>query len=571
MTDLTYNGITLKNCVTRIFEQTPVRDSSGTDTLYHQFSISVECVMSASALQGFHGAQGANGNSLAAIIKDTRRKLMEERKYLTYEIGGNAVVDSNSTKDADNGPKPLRCTIHRINNTTVHIVFHVVACLTDCCEGCQPDVVINNRWSSADDIDEQWRTVRHIRGRLRLSTAATNAHAFRSLVVPSLMKGWKRTRMHFIVDPNGLDFSYHITDVEMLGDAPPAPAARWNGSHSVSFGQQGAVCFHDVSVRLDGVKKADKGLLLQRCAQIMQAKLNLLQWNAVTNGIIEHIIFIDHFGDGVCAVEGQGRVQLKGADRGTAMLTFGAAQFKEFGKSLIADGYDKDIAINLGPTPSSTVNLFTSFLNQTRCEGPRQYPQTKSDAIGSSGQQPTEEDEYPQPTYSTGTPDDVYGPEYDSEHEHLYSHYAVETHYPVTFHTCQLPIAAQSVTEQKKASASIVRMAPRTATKHVKIQAERVGEWPKILTPKPFTDSIGIKHVPISFRPNYRPPEHQGDDKLLHVIDAEYDFALDRCPADNEKWATAGIPWDTRTTSENTFPAETNMIAPDNQHTGIGG
>jgi hypothetical protein len=79
-------------------------------------------------------------------------------------------------------------------------------------------------------------------------------------------------------------------------------------------------------------------------------------------------------------------------------------------------------------------------------------------------------------------------------------------------------------------TAANIRLHAPTAKMVMKVAAERVGKWPKIPLDQRFTDAAGIIYTPLMFEPNFRPPEYQGDGRLLHVIDVEAEFAMSRAP-----------------------------------------
>lgn len=93
------------------------------------------------------------------------------------------------------------------------------------------------------------------------------------------------------------------------------------------------------------------------------------------------------------------------------------------------------------------------------------------------------------------------------------------------------------------ATVATIRLAAPSAKLRVKIAAERIGDWPKLPERRRFGDSSGIVYTPLKYRPNFRPPEYQGDGRKLHVIDLEATFAMSRAPGPNE-FVVPSLPWD---------------------------
>lgn len=65
-TNVCCNGLELRNAITRTFEQTPVRDDSGTDIIYSKFSVEVQTLINVDLL--------TTAVQKASIVEDCGRK-----------------------------------------------------------------------------------------------------------------------------------------------------------------------------------------------------------------------------------------------------------------------------------------------------------------------------------------------------------------------------------------------------------------------------------------------------------------------------------------------------------------
>ena len=571
--DLTYNGVKLANVLTREFVQTPHRDPSGTDILYQHFRIGVEAIVNADSLAAGLANLGVvsdgapiGGGTTGQILQSARAKLMEERGALKYYQNGVAVVDVSPINDCNNGPKPISIHTTRLSEKTFKVVFVIECAIVDCTSF--PSTVLNNRWSCVDDVDEDFVTTRSWRGRLRLSSAITSAHAFRNLVVPVLQVGWKRVSMNFLAEPNGLELAYEITDRQMLGDSAPFPATKMSGTHVESLDQAGTTGTANITVNLTGPPGCDRRGLLVRCGQILNAKLAL---GTLNEGWITSLSFTEYFGDQQNSVSGNVVARRKMSEGQTGNLTSAAmgamslktigAPMREYNLEFYADGG----SYLTGPYPATTTGLFACYL-QSPCVDQHAMPQASDGTPNISGtQEASGSNDSPSISANQGTiPDDfAKPPNYSQEHSAaIYTHAVIESHYLVNEGFRCIPIAKPggSFADDKDTLAA-VRLFPRTAKRVVKIQVERIGEPPSIWKPQNFEDANGIKHYLLDFTPNFRPPETTGDGHLMNVVDAEYLFGLSRPPKDGEPYQIGSLPWDTSSANSNSFPSA-SLIAP---------
>jgi hypothetical protein len=257
VTRLEYNGVTLNNVTTRTFHQEVVYDPSGTDLMYTRFEIEVECYIHAHEDRRLHldvvgpwvSPQKSSASNATDLEVEIRKALTQPRKPLKYTNHGKVLVECvpseknsvhNANRDVNNGPRPLRFDITRVGGDQVYrVVFAVECAKLECVKGASssglPDV-LSNRWSIAEEMDEQWYVTRIIRGRLRISQAVTLTPGhFRHVCLPRLENGFKRVRMAFLTEPNGLEAAYEVVDRQVAMSAP-WPATSISGHHSYSTG-----------------------------------------------------------------------------------------------------------------------------------------------------------------------------------------------------------------------------------------------------------------------------------------------------------------------------------------------
>lgn len=572
-TDLLYNNVTLRNVLTLDFDQRPVRDKSDTDIWWWEVNLKVSTVMSVETFMDRYAhigvfAGGVAPANLSQTIAHLQKLLGDDRKQLLYKIDGSTVVDVNAGVDFNNGPKVTGLKIHHVTPKAVRIDFSVQAAYYKC--GTQgsytdfPTDIISNRWSCADDIDEQMVTRRTWRGVLRMRNAIKNIHSFRGIVVPVLNRGFKRERMHFTGEANGLELGYEITDREMLGEAPPWPGFKMSGTHTESISQAASNPIGHVHLRIDGAKDSPKAMMIDRCMQIVSSKLQLTQ-NRRRRFVVQSISIIDHFGERVNAVEVDARVRHLDVADGD-QLRIGAVVMAKMGKPLEIPEYDNAVADVRGPYGTATAaGLFACYL-QHPC-GNHKMPQLPDQPVDSEEETERGDGETStDATYSVGGRDDVldYEPELSEEHkEAIYEHYQIDSKILRKENRVQLPIA-KSIQSNQDTSRTI-RLAAPTCKRVIRVTGERVGDWPVLFRPVDFVDHNGIRHDLLTWEPTMRNKELSADGSTYtHALEAEYMYAMSRCPLDFEDIPTSSLPWDTSTSDDNRFPAA-SLMSPDSE------
>lgn len=579
-TTLTYNGVVLENCLTLEFDQQPQRDDSQTDKWFDRFLITVKSTvavsMLADRLHGLHGNRIA-GDDVAAVMAAAQDRLGRDRCAFSYKMDDEVLVSANSAGvgndsqdiDQDNGPKVRSLRIVHHSAATLAITFSIEVCRVLCTQNASP--VIGNRWSCIDDVDENWRVTRHWRGKLRLSGKANpvrNPHDFRAFVIPPLQGGFRRQRMHFVAEPNMLELGYEITDVQMLGEASPAPALKMSATHAESFVNNGSKSIGEFNIRLDGPRGADKGRMIERMMQIATAKLAIR--GSGNNVIVRQLMLVDHIGEDVNAVEArmtvervadQQAVNAAQAARGIGTLSLGT--LGQPLRMLNLPAYNPDRHRAPGEYGTATlVGLFACHL-QTPCEEDHQMPQ--DEAAEPKGEQPDygPGSDAARATYSIGKVDDGFAtPGLNKDHTEAFWTFAkLTSRYVYNRHRLALAKGLPASGDRQK-TAIVVRLAPDTCRRIVTIEAERVGDWPTGFRHEDFTDHNGIRHWLLDNQHAFAAPQFAADGRTVYSADFTYEYGLDRCPDDYDTPAVGFLPWDNRSGRVNDFPSSTSLVAP---------
>lgn len=292
-TNVTYGDVTLTNVNTLAFDQSVKYDDSGSDLLYHEFTIRVECVAHSSAATLIHGFPGAS--AVAAEI-ELQNRLTQPRKAFEYKVGDQVLVAANNNNaspdfDLRSGPHPTSCKItHLAGSKSIRIIFEINISIL---KGSAPSPgeldprassaglmpgVLNNRWTAEESFDENLYLSRTIEGKLRVKHIGLNPQVYRLLAIPKLAVGFKRMRASFTTSTDGLELRYSLTD-RQLAAAPPFPATTWSATYTETTTDNGAITIGEVAVQMEGPPNADKRALLERCQQVVLQRLPDLRTN----------------------------------------------------------------------------------------------------------------------------------------------------------------------------------------------------------------------------------------------------------------------------------------------------
>lgn len=304
---------------------------------------------------------------------------------------------------------------------------------------------------------------------------------------------------------------------------------------------------------------------------------------------IQALNFIDHTGDSQHSIELRAHVMRVPKAKASSQITafdVGSAHLKTWGlplREFKIPSYNPDSAMFLGPygtqDAASMAGLFKCVL-QLPC-GPQQ-----SHAMPQGGPTPPKpKKEYPKrgtekakepitSTTTTGKVGDtsafqIPSPAQSKQHAlAMYQHCRVPSTIVLSGGKIGLPIAKASSSKTDD-TVAIVTLGPQTAKRIVRVEYERMGEWPQFWHPVDFVDQQGIKHTLLTWEPTFQSPNQTGDAHVMKAVDAEYVLQMSRPPKKGEKIATVIMPWDNFSAADNAYDPQ-NMVAPDDKQNGMG-
>lgn len=553
MNSLEYNGALLKNVLTHSFDQRVVRDPSETDAWYWEIALHVSTTIYDTTY-----APSDHQHGVAIIGVDTggvsdvgtreiaiRERLQKDRGILKYILNDTLTVYSDEQVDQDNGPKVSSLRISRLSPRLLHLDFEIKAAI-----GCQQSNfnIVGNRWQVIDDIDTNYRTTRTWNGRIRMGgrspqSGKISPHQFRGLIVPPLAKGFKRGKMQFFGEPNGLELAYTVVDEEISGGAPPFPATKMSGMHTESVFIDATQSIGEFRLRLEAPKNVAKGDLISAAVAIGNQKMMIAPGSETLHQLLQ-LSISDIIADDVNAIEVHMRVRHKGI----ATEQLGGAVIKYIGHPIVLNDYDPDQATMIN-TPFATAALAKSFACylQSPCDSHNHPITTGGSGVGEA-LLITEDIGGERITYSNvqQLPEFVI-PTYAVSHdEAAYQHYTIDVVFDRNEYRVGLPIALSGTAPRTdEPSVKMVALARPGCKMNVRIAGERIGDWPELPKNKDFVDAINnIQHWVLKYKQNRRAPALMPDGvNYLHVVDADIFYLLERAPRD-EEFSSANLPWD---------------------------
>lgn len=559
-TTVVYNGVTIRNALTRVFEQENVLDDSGTDSLFHRFRVSVVGYIhlhaeanSPSKITGPNGEQSPIANQQ----QDIRAKLMHNRGDFAMTIGNVDLLRATAATDVNSGPKPQKVEILHIGGRgMLRVQFSIEICKVECGsteDSAQAIGVLNNRWSVGEDFDQNWFATRTIRGKLRVASINLNPQAYRGWVVPPLQRGFKRERMSFNTHPNGLELEYEILDKQVWA-AAPSPAKSWAASH-VESTNDGVNSFGSVSVRVDGHPGVDKRELVALAAKICEARLKLKESSG--NFLIEGVEISDPLHEASIEM----RIRIRHTRKIESYFSMiGELMGKPLDSADLGEDYDQFAS----PVPTSSdltspTGLFICYL-QTPCSERHSIQQVtdeppEEDYGGETGSGETEVVE------TTGSLSNYVPSWSEGNAENLYTYYRLENHYLDDALRVQLPVAQFSNGgEALDATSAVVRLGAGVAQRLVVVDAERAGKWPEMPGIADFTDGAGIPNRLLTNRIIPLAPRLASDGAtFIYGIRAAYLFAMQRRPTPND-FAVNRMPYITAEATPESLSSDTFVL-----------
>jgi hypothetical protein len=587
-----YGDLRISNCLTKEFRQEPVFDDSGTDLMYWKFTVRVV---------GYtHNNGGWNDTFLflrpvpsvtspdtpdagAAKAHIMQRVRLAPRKTFTMRTGvtannpdGKILLTASphparssdlSGLDVNNGP---RGTLMAITQITGDNIFRVEAefevCKVECDDEGQAqnntEGVLSNRWSSVDDIDENWYTVRTHQGRLRMASANYSPHDFRNLVVPGIPKGMKRAKMTFVASPDGLSLDYTITDREVAFSAPE-PATSWSVRHTETTGDE-IIGISTIDVDLTGDRYVDKKALIVLAFAIIEAKAigGQLANAADKQFFIEELSFTDIIGD-VSAISAHARVRRHrnapvAADGRMANIQVAMGQLGKVIDDGVLQGYNYGRSRFSGDGeepplsgPIDLVGLFRCYL-QNPCNDEHLIgPEKASEPDGV-----LDNSESPEVAAVISDGFDVTDDPYASpEHlEAIYTSYQIESLYHTDYLKAAMPIARETQPYEPgvgggplgpdEPTCKVVTLGPGVMKRTLRISGERVGAWPQMPEPADYTDANGVTAHLMEHKCLPGTTRISAIGQKIYRASAEYEFAMTRVLRPDEQWRVGTNPWD---------------------------
>lgn len=588
-TTVIYNDVKLHNVVTREWEQEIAYDESRTDALYHKFRMRFEGILHAEA----SGPAWVGISSQANIqvqYADVHSRILQPRHGLIVLVSnahaeddplvlfqcwpsvppsnnGTTMDDGNlgdPDRDVNNGPKPTGFRILQVIGAKCFRVAFSVECAKVVCSATSFTVplILNNRWSVSEEMDENNFTTRTIAGRVRLSCGVTADQLLTAnptmpqvfakyYVVPGLEEGFRRERIEFSADKSGLECEYRVTD-RQVHTAAPWPATKMNARHTQTT-SDGFTVVSEVHVQLEGPPHADKKLLISRAIQVIDAKLNFVNRRVHQSWVPEAISIPDHFGD-ANVVEAFARIhETAGQDTENAEqsamllanLRMNMGEKLEL-PSLAGEPHEYDPGISDPPAPFGYVphkgERRPTVLLTLQC-----YLQQPCQALhGIYSGAPSNDDADEEESRNRYTPFVIEGtgltgyiPESsgdswsESHKQSVYTFARLSTRYVTNHCRVQLPIAANDAGSGD--TCQVFRIGLSQGRREIEYDAERVGQWPQLPSPEDYYEDGNLKGRLLRHWVEPHPPCLAADGvSYVYRVTAHYLYALNRPPSLSE-------------------------------------
>jgi len=570
-TNLTYNNIELTNVTTLDFDERVVEDESGTDALYHEFTIRVSFVVHQSDKELIHGYSGSS--SFMSSIQHLESALMLKRKSFHFSINGFKVLFSDQENDCNNGPTPLSFKVVRVmgSNSAVCEYSIKVAILRCHAEDSvqyssgNPNI-LNNRWSVEESRDEDMALSLQIEGVLRLRNANVGSPlAFRDAVIPTLQKGYKRHHIRVVSSKDGLTLRYSILD-KQGHEAPPWPAVSWSGTYTETVKGGGGLQHAYLNIRLKGHPDASRKTLAFHAGEIAVQKIPALKDK--TKAFLEEFTLMESLHENTVELRCRVRHLLAVEDYKEEIV-------KKIGVPLKFESikdYDKK-RWQQADFPAGSPGLALTCYLQSPCGGDhaiKRIPAATGQSSEQSDDQPDTETGYGDLTQEQVNQDPQYrdGNQIDNETQQkgMYDpqRSTMMVHYTTDQGKIPLPIAAggelQSV-DSKEDTVKTIKVTSGVTYKHYKINLIRLGAPPEHpALPQTRKNTAGVTETLIDCT---KTPINRGTDadgvqsKFQLIIRATYSLSrsltedeqleavLPPWIADGEAWKTAQEAFDT--------------------------
>ncbi len=585
-TDVIYNGVTLHNVLTRQWDQEIVYDATGTDLLGQRLKLQFDGVLHAQRFpvnaSEVYVSGGSNSNDPFGNLAAVRNALGEPRQRLQVRVDGKDVIDvigpggdvQSQNADIENGPKPSNISVTPVGATAFRVSFSIEAVIGNCSGRSGDGLIINNRWRVSEAMDSNFFTTRTITGKLRLSRGPQKpgdqfaGHYFKPVVIPPLESSFRRERVVFHAEEDGLTCSYEIVD-KQVHQAAPWPATKIGATHSETV-NNGTFFVSEMSVRLEGDPSCNKQLLVERALQVADARINFIA--IVGKGtMVESLTITDHIGD-LPIVELRMRVR-RTDTAGTKSLLMGV-RTHDLGRDLQLPslGNNKDTAIegtgydsqrSRVPKPYGYKSGSGAFDNERRpaviyllqcylqnpCSGPHHVgPRGTTPSKGSDDRKSNaREDSTSVHESPNSLPDDLDTYSVETQ-KNIYTMAKMSTTYRQNKMLLQMPRSSRKKSNGSEIKehpvASIISLAEEQPKRILTIDFERVGAMPEL--PSSINYAVGasgegkaaVSFLEFEILPPVRSPD--GRD-VVNRVRATYLYVLSSAPDLSGSRLTVGV------------------------------
>lgn len=558
-----YNDVQIRQCLTTHFEQVEERDPSGTDTIFHRFSITVVGYIhgkdTPEASVGFT-PRSTDGNA-SDNLKEIRKLLSTARKPFKMTMGaasgsaGDTVLEAvpaedsqgrlTSKCDVSNGPRCTRINVTQVVGNEIfraEVSFEICLAICDPYFGQSENRVLSNRWTVSDSINKDKYTTRTFSGQLRTTGGHFNPNSFRPLVVPSVMPGMRVTAMNFTVSEDGLWLKYEIIHGEVAYSAP-APATSWDVVHTERTSLYDPIGVGDIVVSLTGDRNVDRRELIALGLRVMNDRLRDGASLRVNNHYLQNLSISDYFGS-----EGPLRVTVSATVRHVVLkppnpgddpveehTVFSTAKIGTPIDEAIREinsEYDSNVTVKPGAVlehsgPVDLAGAFVSYL-QRPC-GQNHQSQCNTEILTEI--QPTRnncnlsltvvdrEFEEGEEEYSHDVS--------DAHAEAIYESYEMESTYDTPANRAAMPIAKDYYSAGH--SLAVISLAPPTTVRKMRMRAVRIGAAPRFPQPvTTYSEEDGTVATLLDTIVMPATSEKTPDGHDVFTVDAEYVYALSK-------------------------------------------
>ena len=433
--------------------------------------------------------------------------------------------------------------------------------------------VLSNRWSCIDRLDNSSYLVRTYTGAIRLSNPHWNPNDYRCLTLPPIVPGMRRESIEYRASEDGLKLQYTIVDKEVT-ITPPEGCSDIKIRHQEAALDMGAKIEFNLQVSLRAEKDGSLYELHRIAAAIVESRLNLNIANQTefSTYVSRYDVTADqgsdeHFG---LVVVVQGFRNKLGGDRdgviNAGLVNMSNRTFKRQANipgTVLQDYYNqlsKGNRENEQPDYEGVVPAISALhaAIATRCtnkygvDASTDTPEYKVDRYQRIDELQEWIEDYSNDTLFPGFSieildelDDIKDPTYSTAtYQNVYTDYRISSKYSSAGLVVQLPVAITSSYSTYPKSA-FVTIGPTQQTRVIRVEAERVGQNPRLPSPvAAFTSgSMGsgtyANHKLINVVVTHENPiPAASGPSLVYTSRAEYIYGMDNDPESH----SLGVP-----------------------------